>query len=390
MDQSIDLAVALLAVLKAGGAYVPIDPEYPDERRAFMVEDSGAAVLLTEIDDAEADDLDPLGGPDDLAYVIYTSGSTGRPKGVAVRNREILRYLADARQRFAVEDEAEYALLQSLAFDFGITILYLCLSTGGTLHLLPARISGPELAEHMRGIDYVKLTPSHLGALAADIDDVADPPAEEAADLRRRGIELGLRPRPGETGPGRQPLRPDRGHRRRLDLPRLARRDPDRPDHPDREAAGSLAPVRAGSAPRTHSRGRGGRVVHRRPAGPRIPGPSRTDRREVHRPSPSMAASTVPATWPAGSPRATWSSWAAATSRSRSAATGWSWARSTRRCACCPASPHAVTDARDGELVGYVVADPSPVDRRPAEIAVRTGFRSTWSRPAGCSSTSSR
>ncbi|WP_061294333.1 non-ribosomal peptide synthetase/MFS transporter [Herbidospora cretacea] len=172
MDQSIDLAVALLAVLKAGGAYVPIDPEYPEERRAFMVEDSGAAVLLTEIDDAEADDLDPLGGPDDLAYVIYTSGSTGRPKGVAVQNGEILRYLADARQRFAVEDEAEYALLQSLAFDFGITVLYLCLSTGGTLHLLPARISGPELAGHMRGIDYVKLTPSHLGALAADIDDV--------------------------------------------------------------------------------------------------------------------------------------------------------------------------------------------------------------------------
>ncbi|WP_062348193.1 non-ribosomal peptide synthetase/MFS transporter [Herbidospora yilanensis] len=173
MEQSIDLAVALLAVLKAGGAYVPIDPEYPDERRAFMIEDSGAAVVLTEIGDAEADDIEPLGDGDDLAYVIYTSGSTGRPKGVAVQNREILRYLADARRRFAVEDESQYALLQSLAFDFGITILYLCLSTGGTLHLLPARISGPELAEHMRGIDYVKLTPSHLGALAADTDDVA-------------------------------------------------------------------------------------------------------------------------------------------------------------------------------------------------------------------------
>ncbi|WP_066365098.1 non-ribosomal peptide synthetase/MFS transporter [Herbidospora mongoliensis] len=174
MDQSIDLAIALLAVLKAGGAYVPIDPEYPEERRAFMLADSGAAVLLTEIDDAEADDLEPLGTGDDLAYVIYTSGSTGRPKGVAVQNREILRYLADAGQRFDITDDAEYALLQSLAFDFGITILYLCLSTGGTLHLLPGRISGPELAEHMRGIDYVKLTPSHLGALAADTEDVAD------------------------------------------------------------------------------------------------------------------------------------------------------------------------------------------------------------------------
>ncbi|WP_051759227.1 non-ribosomal peptide synthetase [Herbidospora cretacea] len=173
MEQSIDLAVALLAVLKAGGAYVPIDPEYPEERRAFMVEDSGAALLLTGIDDAEADDIEPLGDGDDLAYVIYTSGSTGRPKGVAVQNREILRYLADAKHRFSVEDDAEYALLQSLAFDFGITILYLCLSTGGTLHLLPARVSGPELAGHMRGIDYVKLTPSHLGALAADTDDVA-------------------------------------------------------------------------------------------------------------------------------------------------------------------------------------------------------------------------
>src|SRR5690606_16087319 len=103
MPRRAELVVAMPAVREAGGAYVPIDPEYPSERIAFMLEDCGAAVVLTEqslherlaavapamqvlaLDAPDtrrllarlpADPLEPLAGPDDLAYVIYTSGST--------------------------------------------------------------------------------------------------------------------------------------------------------------------------------------------------------------------------------------------------------------------------------------------------------------------------
>lgn len=199
LDQGLDQAVALLAVLKSGSAYVPLDPEQPRERLGHMLADSAPVVLvatgahrallagsdapvllLEEAADllAAAPDTPPEhgAGPDHLAYVIYTSGSTGVPKGVAVQHRQVLTYLAGVRQRFAeagLPDGARYVLLQSLAFDFGLTTLYLSLTTGGCLHLLAARTGGPELAAYLaeQRIDCVKLTPSHLAALSAEVDD---------------------------------------------------------------------------------------------------------------------------------------------------------------------------------------------------------------------------
>src|SRR5690349_24461897 len=110
------MVVGLLGVLKAGTAYVPLDPGYPAERLAFMVEDSGAALLLAdttslavlpeprvpvvqlEAPDAgtsEAEELNPrsLAAGDGLAYVIYTSGSTGRPKGATITHRAICNHM---------------------------------------------------------------------------------------------------------------------------------------------------------------------------------------------------------------------------------------------------------------------------------------------------------
>ncbi|MFH8618834.1 amino acid adenylation domain-containing protein [Streptomyces sp. NPDC017979] len=202
LDQGIDQAVCLLAVLKSGAAYVPLDPEQPRERLAHMLTDSAPVALVTTsvrrslltasnapvlLLDGLADRLaavpdTPLGdgaGPDDLAYVIYTSGSTGTPKGVAVQHRQVLTYLAGVHQRFAeagLPGGARYVLLQSLAFDFGLTTLYLSLTTGGSLHLLPPRTPGPELAAYFAAqrVDCVKLTPSHLAALSAEVDDPAE------------------------------------------------------------------------------------------------------------------------------------------------------------------------------------------------------------------------
>ncbi|MEU9131818.1 amino acid adenylation domain-containing protein [Kitasatospora sp. NPDC048540] len=210
LEQSPDLAVAMLGTLKAGAAYLPLDPEQPAGRLEFLLADSAAAILVTgpgtapatgrrgtvlRIDAAaeHAADTGPLpelAGPGDLAYVIYTSGSTGRPKGVAVQHRQIVNYLAGAAERLRIEPGGSYGLLQSLAFDFSITMLYLGLSTGGRIHLLPRRISGAELADAMadHAIDYLKMTPSHLAALAADA------PAERL--LPRKALLLG-----GEASP---------------------------------------------------------------------------------------------------------------------------------------------------------------------------------------------
>ncbi|AWZ16328.1 non-ribosomal peptide synthetase/MFS transporter [Streptomyces sp. ICC1] len=217
LEQSPELAVALVAVLKAGGGYLPLDPEQPPARLAHLVADAGAKVLITdsvlrprfgdhpavdlltgdggdatewdgvEWDGAEWDGapLEEVSGADHLAYVIYTSGSTGTPKGVAVQHRQILNYLAGAGERLRIEPGASFGLLQSLAFDFSMTMLYLALTTGGRVHLLPRRIAGVELAAEIEraGIDHLKMTPSHLAALTADA------PIEQL--LPRRTLVLG-------------------------------------------------------------------------------------------------------------------------------------------------------------------------------------------------------
>lgn len=218
LEQSPELAVALVAVLKAGGGYLPLDPEQPPARLAHLVGDSGAKVLVTDTalrarfgdhpaidlltdddtdggtdDDTDAaearqEDEAPLAevsGADHLAYVIYTSGSTGTPKGVAVQHRQFLNYLTGVGERLRIEPGASFGLLQSLSFDFSMTMLYLALTTGGRVHLLPRRIAGVELAAEIEraGIDYLKMTPSHLAALTAD--------APLARLLPRRALVLG-------------------------------------------------------------------------------------------------------------------------------------------------------------------------------------------------------
>ncbi|RKR86141.1 amino acid adenylation domain-containing protein [Micromonospora pisi] len=212
LEQSVELAVTLLGVLRAGGAYVPLDPEQPPARLAGMLADAGPAIVLTDttlraqlapLTDAplvcldlvrdevaaEPETAPPDGAsPDNLAYVIYTSGSTGTPKGVAVAHRQVLRYLNGIADRLDVPPAGRYALLQSMSFDFSVTVFYLALATGGTVHLVPRRCTGAELADELRRhrIDYLKMTPSHLAALAADV-----PPG---ALLPHRALLLGGEP----------------------------------------------------------------------------------------------------------------------------------------------------------------------------------------------------
>jgi amino acid adenylation domain-containing protein len=184
------LLVGLLGILKAGGAYVPIDPSYPIERIAFLLEDSMVPVVISE--EAIADTL-PTGGlvlrldadweeiatqPTDrpaaevptesLAYVIYTSGSTGKPKGALITHRGLVNYLWWAKTAYRADEGAGAPVHSSMSFDLTVTGLYLPLLTGKTVILVPEGDEITALADAVRtadGFSLVKLTPAHLELL---------------------------------------------------------------------------------------------------------------------------------------------------------------------------------------------------------------------------------
>ncbi|MBZ4422889.1 non-ribosomal peptide synthetase, partial [Myxococcus sp. RHSTA-1-4] len=156
VERSVELMAALLGVLKAGGAYVPLDPEYPAERLGFMLEDSGARVVVArgafreKLGDApgrvwlDVDSLPATGEvskpamqvpPSAAAYVLYTSGSTGRPKGVVVQHRSLVNFTRAAWRAFPVEPGDRVLQFASISWDTSAEEIYPCLTRGGTLVL---------------------------------------------------------------------------------------------------------------------------------------------------------------------------------------------------------------------------------------------------------------
>lgn len=163
LERSLEVVVALIGILKAGGAYLPLDPNYPADRLAYMLEDAKPLVLLTQdrlrkglppttakvivLDrdwekiknqlssnmDARAMDLRPY----HLAYVIYTSGSTGNPKGVMVEHRNVTRLFAATENWFHFNERDVWTLFHSLAFDFSVWELWGALLYGGRVIVVP-------------------------------------------------------------------------------------------------------------------------------------------------------------------------------------------------------------------------------------------------------------
>jgi len=165
MERSAQAIVALLAILKAGGAYLPLDPAYPADRIAMIVDDAKPAVLLTEsalaarlpaqtaraicLDlnqdfadgDLAAEAVAQASGPADMAYVIYTSGSTGKPKGVMVTHANVSRLLTATQDWFHFDEHDVWTLFHSLAFDFSVWEIWGCLLRGGRLVVVPFAVS---------------------------------------------------------------------------------------------------------------------------------------------------------------------------------------------------------------------------------------------------------
>ncbi|MEU9117891.1 amino acid adenylation domain-containing protein, partial [Streptomyces sp. NPDC048483] len=208
LRRSVEMIVATLAVAKAGAAYLPVDPDYPAERVAYMLDDARPALLITTektarqlpgaaaslpqlVMDNPASVVDlalvPAGNPDDRvrrsplfpshsAYTIYTSGSTGRPKGVSVTHAGLASFAA-AAERFAVDEQARVLLFSSPSFDASVLELCTALATGAALVVPP---TGP-LADEMLldvlrqwRITHALIAPAALASLpAAELPDLA-------------------------------------------------------------------------------------------------------------------------------------------------------------------------------------------------------------------------
>lgn len=133
-----EVLVALLAIFKAGGCYLPLDPEYPAERRAFMLEDAGASLVITEdflraeqFAQQSTENLDSEVRPEQLAYIIYTSGSTGRPKGVAVEHRQLLHTMQSAQEVLKLMEADCLPSIASFSFDISLLELLCAPLAGG-------------------------------------------------------------------------------------------------------------------------------------------------------------------------------------------------------------------------------------------------------------------
>ena len=166
VEPSMEMVTGILAILKAGGAYLPIDPEYPQERIKYMLEDSNVGILVTKGSGnrsggewadlfPEVFDLNKISkdikkcpthpltdsptppGPPNLAYIIYTSGTTGRPKGAAVDHRQVVNTLVCRKENYQMEEADNSLQLFSYAFDGFITSFFTPVISGAKVVLLP-------------------------------------------------------------------------------------------------------------------------------------------------------------------------------------------------------------------------------------------------------------
>ncbi|MEG4119048.1 amino acid adenylation domain-containing protein [Microcoleus sp. N9_B4] len=165
VDRSLNMLIGLLGVLKAGSAYVPLDPTYPEDRLAFMLEDSQLPLLLSQthllsslpkrngmrvvcldsdwqkIEQFSQDNLDSEVTPDDLAYTIYTSGSTGKPKGVQIIHRAVVNLLLSMKQEPGLTERDVLLAVTTISFDIAVLELFLPLIVGARVVIVSRAVA---------------------------------------------------------------------------------------------------------------------------------------------------------------------------------------------------------------------------------------------------------
>ncbi|MFA5879936.1 MAG: amino acid adenylation domain-containing protein [Candidatus Margulisiibacteriota bacterium] len=174
-ERSFDMIIGIMGILKAGGAYLPIDPNLPEDRIQYMLEDSKAQILLTQAkfiedpkflflksskiltspldfpfeggirEDVNTANLNTSNTPQNLAYIIYTSGSTGKPKGVMVEHKSVINLLYYLQEKYPILENDAYLLKTSYTFDVSVSELFGWILGQGKLVILnPKEENNPQ------------------------------------------------------------------------------------------------------------------------------------------------------------------------------------------------------------------------------------------------------
>ncbi|WP_339998121.1 amino acid adenylation domain-containing protein [Priestia aryabhattai] len=183
-DRSFETIVTILGVLKSGAAFLPIEPNLPKDRINYILENSKASLLISNLEEFNFASLrgeilhykeidfskipnEESSIPRDedmLMYVIYTSGSTGKPKGVAIKESSLLNYLEWGQQKYIKTKDDAFGFYSPLSFDLTITSVFLPLVSGLTMHIYSSKDYASALIDLVKDnkVTILKLTPSHM------------------------------------------------------------------------------------------------------------------------------------------------------------------------------------------------------------------------------------
>lgn len=222
IDRSLTMVISILAVLKAGGGYVPLDPAYPAERLAYMLEDAQVDLLLAQHPESLPRQKAPVICPDqlwevvglesisnldgaasrrDIAYVIYTSGSTGLSKGVVIEHKGLTNMIMEQIRIFGVQPHHRVGHFASFSFDASVSEMFMTFLAGAQLFLIPqeSRRPLPVLQQYLQenAITTITLPPSVLALLPGDelpalktVISAGEPLSLEVAARWSRGHQL--------------------------------------------------------------------------------------------------------------------------------------------------------------------------------------------------------
>ncbi|MEK4732085.1 non-ribosomal peptide synthase/polyketide synthase [Paenibacillus sp. FSL L8-0641] len=193
-ERSFEMIVGIFAILKAGGAYLPIDPNYPDTRIKYLLDDSGSQILLTsrtfmenkQIDadiiyleeeylNEENSKLENVNKPSDLAYVIYTSGSTGKPKGGMIEHTSVVNIITALQAMYPLKAEDAFLFKTTYTFDVSVAEIFGWFLNGGKLVISRQGVEkeAMELVEviNKHKITHVNFVPSMLNIMVQTLKD---------------------------------------------------------------------------------------------------------------------------------------------------------------------------------------------------------------------------